>query len=184
MSAHPIQLELRPRTWGGRRPGAGRKASGRKVGVAHRPRPAHVARHPLHVTLRAGHALPSLRSDRLFVPLRRGLARASRGGFRIPVLGPEQSRPPELPQQQRRGKQQPEQQHRCHPDRDRGSRFGHRRRCLSMTLTCGCAGRPAQLPALFRLCQIAAPRDRRVGLEALGSRHRCNLRFPVALSEV
>jgi len=93
MSAHPIQLELRPRTWGGRRPGAGRKASGRKVGVAHRPRPAHVARHPLHVTLRAGHALPSLRSDRLFVPLRRGLARASRGGFRIPVLGPEQSRP-------------------------------------------------------------------------------------------
>jgi len=83
MSPHPIQLELRPRTWGGRRPGAGRKASGRKVGVAHRPRPAHVARHPLHVTLRAGHALPSLRSDRLFVPLRRGLARASRGGFRI-----------------------------------------------------------------------------------------------------
>src|SRR5882762_48992 len=79
----PVQLELRPCTWGGRRRGAGRKPSGCKVGVAHRSRPAHVARHPVHVTLRAGSALPSLRSDRLFAPLRRGLARASRGGFRI-----------------------------------------------------------------------------------------------------
>jgi len=34
---------------GGRRPGAGRKPSGQRVGVPHRPRPDHVPRHPAHV---------------------------------------------------------------------------------------------------------------------------------------
>ena len=81
--AHPVQLELQPRTWGGRRSGAGRKPSGRKVGVPHRIRPAHVARHPVHVTLRAARSLPSLRGDRLFEVLRRGLAPSSQGGLRI-----------------------------------------------------------------------------------------------------
>ena len=79
----PIQLALRPRTWGGRRLGAGRKASGRKVGVPHRTRPAHVARHPVHVTLRAERSLPSLRGDRLFPLLRSGLAQSSRRGLRV-----------------------------------------------------------------------------------------------------
>jgi len=79
----PIQLELRPRTWGGKRPGAGRKSSGRKVGVPHRARPVHDARHPVHVTLRACRGLPSLRTEPLFPAIRCGLAQASRGGLRV-----------------------------------------------------------------------------------------------------
>jgi len=78
-----IQLELRARTWGGKRPGAGRKPSGRKVGVPHRTRPPHHALHPVHVTLRAQHGLPSLRSDVLFATVRRGLSQASHGGLRL-----------------------------------------------------------------------------------------------------
>ena len=81
--AWPVQLELRPRTWGGRRLGAGRKPSGQRVGVPHRPRPDHVPRHPAHVTLRAHADLPSLRGDQLFPTLRRCLAQGSRGGVRI-----------------------------------------------------------------------------------------------------
>jgi len=81
--ARPTQFELRPRTWGGRRPGAGRKPSGRRVGVPHRPRPDHVPRHPAHVTLRARAGLPSLRGGQLFATVRRCLAQGSRGGFRI-----------------------------------------------------------------------------------------------------
>jgi len=83
MRQRPIQLELRPRTWGGKRAGAGRKPSGRKVGVPHRTRPAHDARHPLHATLRAGHGLPSLRLDAVFAAVQRALADGSPGGFRV-----------------------------------------------------------------------------------------------------
>ena len=83
MTRRPIQLELRPRTWGGKRPRAGRKPSGRKVGVPHRARPVHDARHPVHVTLRTCHGLPSLRMDPIFPAVRRGLAQASRGGLRV-----------------------------------------------------------------------------------------------------
>jgi len=77
------QLELRPRTWGGKRAGAGRKPSGRKVGVPHRTRPSHHARHPLHVTLRAQRGLPSLRTNSVFSAVQRGIAKASHGGLRI-----------------------------------------------------------------------------------------------------
>ena len=83
MARKPIQLELRPRTWGGKRPGARRKPSGRKVGVPHQCRPLHHARHPLHVTLRARQGLPSLRTDAAFPALQKGLAQASRSGLRI-----------------------------------------------------------------------------------------------------
>ena len=77
------QLEIRFRPWGGRRPHAGRKPSGRKVGVPHRARPLHERRYPVHVTFRAERLLPSLREERFVLALRRGLARASRSGFRI-----------------------------------------------------------------------------------------------------
>ena len=77
------QLEIRFRTWGGRRRGAGRKPSGRKIGVRHGPRPPHERWHPVHVTLRARPALPSLREERLVLALRRGLAKGSRVAFRI-----------------------------------------------------------------------------------------------------
>jgi REP element-mobilizing transposase RayT len=68
-------------TWGGRRPGAGRKPSGRKVGVPHRARPEHEARHPAHVTLRA--KLRCLRDPRIFPAVRDALAAASRSDFRL-----------------------------------------------------------------------------------------------------
>ena len=52
------QLELRPKVPGRRRPGAGRPRKHAREDqygyVRHRPRPIHKARHPLHVTLRAG----------------------------------------------------------------------------------------------------------------------------------
>jgi putative transposase len=71
------------RTWGGQREGAGRKPAARRAGVAHRVRPEHKARHPVHVTLRAGQRLPSLRGQLVFFAIRRALTRASRGWFRL-----------------------------------------------------------------------------------------------------
>jgi putative transposase len=79
------QLSLpTPRTWGGRRVGAGRKRTpGRRRSVPHRSRPAHVAAHPVHVTLRAVEALRCFRSRRLFPVVRSALAASSRGGLRV-----------------------------------------------------------------------------------------------------
>ena|SRR5437016_5187024 len=83
--ARTLQLSLpAPRTWGGRRAGAGRKLTpGRRPSVPHRPRPTHTAAHPLHVTLRTGPAVRCLRSDRAFPAVRRTLFVASHGNFRI-----------------------------------------------------------------------------------------------------
>jgi len=80
-----LQLTLpSPRTWGGRRAGAGRKLTpGRRPSVPHRARPAHVPAHPVHVTLRSGPAVRCLRAARVFPAVRRALAAASHGGFRI-----------------------------------------------------------------------------------------------------
>jgi len=85
MTRRAVQLSLPvPPTWGGRRPGAGRKLTpGRRPGVPHRPRPQHLAAHPVHVTLRATSAIRCLRADRVFSPLRRALIAASHSGFRI-----------------------------------------------------------------------------------------------------
>jgi len=76
------ELPLRA-TWGGRREGAGRKPLEGRKGVAHRRRPEHKARHPLHVTLRAGPRTPSLRQQVVFAGVRRALARGSRSWFRV-----------------------------------------------------------------------------------------------------
>src|SRR5262245_22744478 len=54
--------------WGGRRKGAGRKPGPGPGRVAHRARPAHCARHPLHVTLRS--TLRSLRHPFVFPTLK------------------------------------------------------------------------------------------------------------------
>ena len=83
--ARTLQLSLpQPRTWGGRRAGAGRKPTpGRRPGVPHRARPAHIAAHPVHVTLRSGPTVRWLRCARVFPAVRRALAAASHGGFRI-----------------------------------------------------------------------------------------------------
>jgi len=79
-SARPVgeQLEIAAvvqhvarRQRGGRRVGAGRKAAkGRRPAVAHRTRVVHKARHPVHVTLRLGRGLPSLRSQLIHAMLR------------------------------------------------------------------------------------------------------------------
>ncbi len=87
----PLQLELPvppPRTWGGKRAGAGRKKTGRRVGVAHRARPEHGWRFPLHVTMRAVEGLPTLRERGLFRVICDAIAAANtkaklRDSFRV-----------------------------------------------------------------------------------------------------
>src|SRR5439155_7749965 len=84
--AHALpQLPFPPqRRWGGRRPGAGRKTTpGRRPSVAHVARPAHVPRHPVHVTLRTAQAIRCLRAARVFPAVYRALAASSYGDFRI-----------------------------------------------------------------------------------------------------
>src|SRR5437867_11583394 len=83
--ARTLPLSLpQPRTWGGRRAGAGRKPTpGRRRSVPHRARRAHIAAHPVHVTLRSGRAVRCLRAGRVFPAVRRALAAASHEGFRI-----------------------------------------------------------------------------------------------------
>jgi hypothetical protein len=78
-----LSLDL-PATWGGKRKDAGRKrVLPGKPRVAHRARPDHKARHPVHVTLRAVAGLTSLRSPRVFPAVRAALAAASRQSFRL-----------------------------------------------------------------------------------------------------
>jgi len=77
------QFPLPFRTWGGRRPGAGRKPAGLTAGVPHGPRAIHHGRHPVHVTLRIVAGLPSLRGATLFPVLRGSLAAASTVSYRV-----------------------------------------------------------------------------------------------------
>jgi REP element-mobilizing transposase RayT len=51
--------------------------------VAHRARPEHKRRHPVHVTLRARGRLPSLREQLLFFEIRRCISLASGAGYRV-----------------------------------------------------------------------------------------------------
>jgi REP element-mobilizing transposase RayT len=78
------QLPLRLKTtWGGKRDGAGRPRLARLRSVAHRARPEHKPRFPVHVTLRGRRGLPSFRSERLFEGIRKAIAAASRGSFQV-----------------------------------------------------------------------------------------------------
>ena len=84
----PRQLALAFRSWGGARRGAGRKPRGPHAGASHAPRPGLDARHPLHVTLRVGRGVPSLRSQRCLGVLRRAFSAArERFGFRLVHYG-------------------------------------------------------------------------------------------------
>ena len=77
----PRQLELRVRSWGGRRPGAGRPNLGRE---SHAARPALASRFPVHVTLKLDQALPNLRTKRLAKLIEQCLRQAKeREGFRL-----------------------------------------------------------------------------------------------------
>lgn len=60
-----------------------RHASRGRVGTPHRARPPLCNRHPVHVTVRRTHFLPSLREPALFSALHRALGRTHRAWFRV-----------------------------------------------------------------------------------------------------
>src|SRR6476619_4747423 len=56
-----LQLDLRPKTWGGAREGAGRKKTGKCLDAPHRARAKISKHHPIHVVLRTRKDVPRLR---------------------------------------------------------------------------------------------------------------------------
>jgi REP element-mobilizing transposase RayT len=77
-----IQIDFRPH--GGRRRGAGRKPSGEKAGVAHRPRASRTGREPVLVTMKVRRSVWNLRTRRAFVRIFEALVRANdRLGLRV-----------------------------------------------------------------------------------------------------
>lgn len=75
-----------PLTWGGKRPGAGRKPTGDKAGVPHLRRPDDkiIRRWPLHIVLTVVDDLPSLRTRRCMTAIRKAFYGAKdRFGFRL-----------------------------------------------------------------------------------------------------
>jgi REP element-mobilizing transposase RayT len=68
-----LELELRPRTWGGARKGAGRKKTGRCLDAPHRAREAISRHHPLHVVLRTCKDVPRLRRGPTYRAIRAAL---------------------------------------------------------------------------------------------------------------
>jgi REP element-mobilizing transposase RayT len=77
------QLQLRPKTWGGARDGAGRKPKAGRRNVAHVRRTPHESRCPAHVTLRAGKDISSLRSERFLGPIQNALRAGTTERFRV-----------------------------------------------------------------------------------------------------
>jgi REP element-mobilizing transposase RayT len=78
------QLDLKLRTWGGKRKHAGRKPIGARSGVSHRARPKLTEHTPAHVTLRLRSDLPNLRKAPVTGVVRAALIAASaRFGFRL-----------------------------------------------------------------------------------------------------
>jgi putative transposase len=69
---------------GGKRRGAGRPPKGERAGAAHKERPHHDARHPVHVVLRAVKEVRGLRRRRTYQAIRKATHTAARrGDFRI-----------------------------------------------------------------------------------------------------
>jgi REP element-mobilizing transposase RayT len=85
MAGRSPQLELAlPKTWGGRRAGAGRKlAPGRRRSTPHRARPEHKRAHPVHLTMRARAGLRSLRQGPVFAAVAGAIVAARRESFRV-----------------------------------------------------------------------------------------------------
>jgi putative transposase len=78
-----VQLDLpMPPGWGGTRKGAGRKTTLRRPGPTHARRADHVARHPVHLTLRAATDVPSLRSVPIFGVVERAIGTSNGAAFR------------------------------------------------------------------------------------------------------
>ena len=79
-----LDVARRPTGWGGWRPGAGRKPSGRRVGTPHRARPELSRHHPVHVVLKAAPEVGRLRKPKAYRALRAAAAHVlGRGDFRI-----------------------------------------------------------------------------------------------------
>jgi len=68
-------LDFEPRTWGGKREGAGRKKRKGKHDSAHRVRPRLRRYHPLHVVMRVTKDVPKLRQGRAYRAIRKALVR-------------------------------------------------------------------------------------------------------------
>ena len=64
-------IKMNDRGHGGKRAGAGRKKSGRRIGTPHRARPELSPRHPVHVTLRLRRRFPELRTRDWYALIRR-----------------------------------------------------------------------------------------------------------------
>jgi len=80
----PQQSAVTLHTWGGSRPGAGRKPNGQKAGVSHLRRAPLRGDLPVHVTLRVREGLPSLRQRAPFRQVHLGLVQGrERFGFRL-----------------------------------------------------------------------------------------------------
>ena len=80
----PKQGELQFRSWGGPRPGAGRRPNGAKAGVPHSRRDKLSRHHPVHTTVRLTDGLPSLRRQETLAELRTAFRKgAERFGFRL-----------------------------------------------------------------------------------------------------
>jgi putative transposase len=81
-------------TWGGFRPGAGRKPlDTKRPNVPHRARPPHDPKQPLHGSIRRAKGLPSLRTARVFETLLRCASEYAEGkDFRVLHLGADADR--------------------------------------------------------------------------------------------
>ena len=87
-SKNPTQHQLPFRSWGGARPGAGRKPAdarpGARLRVPHRARSLLSSRFPVHITVRVRDGLPPLRSRGVYAALRAAFtAGCDRFGFRL-----------------------------------------------------------------------------------------------------
>lgn len=84
-NAQQLDLDLRPRTWGGARAGAGRKKRRDRREPPHRTRRDVRHYNPIHVVLRVLPEIPRLRAPRMFVAIRDVLRPFSDDGesFRI-----------------------------------------------------------------------------------------------------
>ena len=71
------------RSWGGRRPRAGRPTAAGRRRAPHRTRVRHDRHVPAHVTLRGAAGLPSFRDAPVFLAVCRALAASSSSGFRL-----------------------------------------------------------------------------------------------------
>ena len=78
------QVEMVFRSHGGKRPGAGRKPTGKRSGAPHEARAAHDPRHPVHVTTRVVGSVEGLRRRDIYLGIREAtIVTAKREDFRI-----------------------------------------------------------------------------------------------------